>query len=192
VIKSFEHSLKVMMLAYPDLFPTPDYALNHLFLVIGNGYDWWNGVLMERPPDDLCREVEKMLVAGRPEEEIRAMVEKDKETRHPIPSMMKNTIAKLKAAGMDTTGLEGPLVLRDPLRAYPMCEYSKLMKVPENVQDDWLEAAFRALTIAETVPSYDEEEPVKNKKWAKEAREDIERIKASRSTGAGGTSRLAI
>lgn len=42
-----EDTLQFMADFYPDLFPTRKHALDHLFLVIGNGYEWINGELVD-------------------------------------------------------------------------------------------------------------------------------------------------
>lgn len=41
-----EDQLQYMADFYPQLFPTRKHALNHLFCVIGNGFDWVNGELV--------------------------------------------------------------------------------------------------------------------------------------------------
>lgn len=40
-----EDTLQFMADFYPDIFPTRKHALDHLFCVVGNGYDWINGEL---------------------------------------------------------------------------------------------------------------------------------------------------
>lgn len=42
-----EDTLQYMADFYPKLFPTRKHALNQLFCVIGNGYDWVNGELVD-------------------------------------------------------------------------------------------------------------------------------------------------
>ena len=42
-----EDTLQYMADFYPELFPTRKHALNQLFCVIGNGYDWVNGELVD-------------------------------------------------------------------------------------------------------------------------------------------------
>lgn len=41
-----EEQLQYMADFYPQLFPTRKHALNHLFCVLGNGFDWVNGELV--------------------------------------------------------------------------------------------------------------------------------------------------
>lgn len=42
-----EDTLQYMADFYPEIFPTRKHALNQLFCVIGNGYDWVNGELVD-------------------------------------------------------------------------------------------------------------------------------------------------
>lgn len=41
-----EETLQYMADFCSDIFPTRKHALDHLFCVIGNGYDWVNGELV--------------------------------------------------------------------------------------------------------------------------------------------------
>lgn len=41
-----ENTLQCMMDFYPELFPTRQRALDHLFCTIGNGYEWVKGELV--------------------------------------------------------------------------------------------------------------------------------------------------
>ena len=47
IIMKPERTLQMMYNDYPHLFPTRQRALNHLFCVIGNGYEWKNGELVD-------------------------------------------------------------------------------------------------------------------------------------------------
>ena len=42
-----EDTLQYMADFYPELFPTRKHALNQLFCVLGNGYEWINGELVD-------------------------------------------------------------------------------------------------------------------------------------------------
>lgn len=50
-----EDQLQYMADFYPELFPTRKHALNHLFCVLGNGYDWINGELID--DDSICKKI---------------------------------------------------------------------------------------------------------------------------------------
>ena len=50
-----EDQLQYMADFYPELFPTRKHALNHLFCVLVNGYDWINGELID--DDSICKKI---------------------------------------------------------------------------------------------------------------------------------------
>lgn len=43
-----EDTLQYMADFYPDIFPTRKHALNYLFCVTGNGFEWVNGELVDK------------------------------------------------------------------------------------------------------------------------------------------------
>jgi hypothetical protein len=45
-MNKLDKAIKNAMLTYPTVYPTRERFLSHVFLVIGNGYDWNNGVLV--------------------------------------------------------------------------------------------------------------------------------------------------
>ena len=48
-----EQTIQYMYDFYPDLFPNRRYALNHLFLTIGNGMVWHDGQLIDKDFENL-------------------------------------------------------------------------------------------------------------------------------------------
>lgn len=49
---TLEKTLTEMSLRYSDIFPSREDAIHHLFLVLGNGYDWKDGELVDPYPDE--------------------------------------------------------------------------------------------------------------------------------------------
>jgi len=49
-----ENTIQWMMDFYPDIYPTRKHCLNQLFCVIGNGYKWKNGELVDTDPDEFA------------------------------------------------------------------------------------------------------------------------------------------
>lgn len=47
-----ENTIQWMMDFYPDIYPTRKHCLNQLFCVIGNGYKWINGELVDTDKDE--------------------------------------------------------------------------------------------------------------------------------------------
>lgn len=50
-----ENTIQWMMDFYPDIYPTRKHCLNQLFCVIGNGYKWINGELVDADPDEFTK-----------------------------------------------------------------------------------------------------------------------------------------
>lgn len=135
-VMTAEDTLQRMADFYDSIFPTRKHALNHLFCVIGNGYDWIDG----------------RLVDGDDEYESRYKLQ-----RHVKRAEFKgedewNRFHKIYADLHDKTGAEIPFEFN--FSWYPMSEeYSALYTAPENITPDWkaLLEECRQLLIADGV-----------------------------------------
>jgi len=67
---SVERTIEDMIARYPSLFQSRTQALHHLFVVLGCGYEWQNGELVdrhsERRADRIPRSAAKILARHRP------------------------------------------------------------------------------------------------------------------------------
>jgi hypothetical protein len=100
--------------------------LNHLFFVIGNGYDWVNGRLVasESPNSrDIFYQNQKLSR----QDFLKKLGEQDF-----IPN------EALKA---------GKLPPKTQVKAYPISEYSRINTIPDDVQPEWLDLAREALSV---------------------------------------------
>jgi hypothetical protein len=168
-INSLAFRLKEMTLAYPSIFPNEDAAIDHLYLTIGNGYEWKNGALVYEYANDEKSEVRKMLLKGVPEHKIKAWVKKQddifwKKMNENDPSwkMLKKLRDKYK---LDEMVNEPPR----PLEAYTICEYSAIWNVPKNAKPDWVTGAYRAAVFAMTHDAYDKQRTRNNHIWVAKA-----------------------
>jgi hypothetical protein len=147
-----EHIIKVIKL-YPTLFTNRTDVLHHLFCVIGNGYDWKGGRLVaprhqtdRRDPEENIHTYESYIaeyhynadVHKFQEEIFRKIVEDNNERcRYRIDHAEELAL---------TTGTLSYI--------YPLCEYSKMNTVPNNVKPDWLdgcvEMIFTVITTVQT------------------------------------------
>lgn len=100
-----EDTLQYLFDFYGRIFPTRRHALNQLFCVIGNGYDWIDGQLAYYDASDYHSRWE-----------LKEPIERAIEPVGEIPSWMK-------------------------FEWYPLCEYSKINNIPNNITDDWLALA---------------------------------------------------
>lgn len=186
--KSLEFTIKASILAYPSLFQIRGQVLNHLFCVLGNGYDWWDGHIRETCGDEKHEGVQKRLLEGVPEEEIRAWIKsKDDERWERNFADLK---ARLKELGVD---FDPPPLSMHPLTIYPVCDLCEIMKLPDNIRPDWLAGAEEAVALMETHNSFDEAATLKNRSLVPVIRQRIAELKAKlpEAGGAGGRA-LAI
>lgn len=107
-----EATVNALGLRYRDsIFPTRWSVLDHLFCVIGNGFEWKDGLLIER---------------GESEIRLEAYDRGERITFHAKPPKITNGFV-------------------DDDRCYPMCEYSALCCIPDNVDASWLALAHEAV-----------------------------------------------
>lgn len=175
--KSLEFAVRVLLLAYPQLFPTRAHVINHLYFVNGNGYEWFEGRLHEGT-DEKTAAVAKMLLNGDPETWIQKYVEDHDRGRfshlHKVEEELRELSRKFGLPEM------APMVPIEAvsLSIYPVCEYACIANLPEDIRPDWLAGAEEALELIETIPSYDEMDTRENRaKWAPLIRESIQNRK---------------
>ena len=109
-----ENQLQMMMDFYGDIFYTRKACLDHLFCVIGNGYEWENGELVEKEIDErfLRYKFKKDVVHAEPTEHVKCMGE----LRERLRGSDKNE---------DTW--------------YPIAkDYSYICNYPDDIKPDWL------------------------------------------------------
>lgn len=111
-----ETTIQWMFDNYPDLFPDRQKCYDHLFCTIGNGYEWRRGQLVRYDEEDNPKAEEQDYLSYPPmavqsEENVRKYMER---------------MELFKDGGLP----------KSP-RWYPLCEYSKINNVPEDVKPDW-------------------------------------------------------
>jgi len=142
--------------AYPSLFLDEADVLYHLFLIIGNGYRWENGQLTDgiEDPEEVVRSARASFIRmcdtnieeGRDKRDFwakqKALEDEPLEVRQALSRVARERNARKNGEGPDCCVWRDGRVLRR-LSLHP--EYSKLATVPDDVQPDWLDAAFRAI-----------------------------------------------
>lgn len=117
-----EDTLQYMADFYPDIFPTRKHCLNQLFCVIGNGFEWINGELIDN--DDEYSKRYK----------LRKFVQKAK---------FKNEQTWLDHREYYINLYDGDnskIPWRYHFSWYPLHkDFSKLYNYPEDIKDDWKE-----------------------------------------------------
>lgn len=117
-----EDTLQYMADFYPDVFPTRKHALNHLFCVIGNGYEWVNGELVDN--DDIYGKRYK----------LRKPIEKAEFINEEFWKYQRKFYENLYEA------IEEEIPAEYWFKWYPLSrECSKLYNYPDNIKSDWKE-----------------------------------------------------
>lgn len=116
-----EDTLQYMADFYPDIFPTRKHCLDHLFCVIGNGYEWVNGELVD---DD--NKYEKRY-------KLRKQIKKAEFWREENWNHMYKFYHELY--DLDETK---KIPRQYNFSWYPLSrKYSALFTYPEDIKDDW-------------------------------------------------------
>lgn len=162
-----------------------EWALNFLFFTNGNGYKWKKGQLIERtryaPKEadpvewSVQKEVNHFIeirgwMVG--EKEIEKIADQERLKMEEIQS----TLEKRCQPGF---ALSDKVKLTAD-RIYPICEYSKIMNIPEDIQEDWLQVALEAVDML--ISMGNSKENPDNIMYAMKAKEKISKILLKRST----------
>jgi hypothetical protein len=147
---------------YPSLFKDSNWeksrikVLDHLFLTIGNGYEWYDGYLTERVGKKVGRGYKKPEKYG-----------KQKFTQRPDEVFFTKPVYReaswseeMKILIKDNPKFSGLLEMEERSdyipTPYPVCEYSAIITAPDNIRSDWLAGAIET---AEWAKSFHEGPP---------------------------------
>jgi hypothetical protein len=120
-----EDTLQYMTDFYPEIFPTRKHCLDHLFCVVGNGYEWVNGELVD---DD--SEYEKRYI-------LREPIKKAEFKRETNWYRMNKFYSNLYNA-LNDLGEKRSIPMEYKFEWYPLSkEYSALFTYPDDIKDDW-------------------------------------------------------
>lgn len=118
-----EDTLQYMADFYPEIFPTRKHCLDHLFCVIGNGFEWVKGELVDN--DDKYQKRYK----------LRKPIKKAEFWREEHWYQMNEFYNDLH--GLDE---KQKIPMQYNFEWYPLSKkYSALFTYPEDIKDDWKE-----------------------------------------------------
>lgn len=117
-----EDTLQYMADFYPEIFPTRKHALNQLFCVLGNGFDWIDGELVD---DD--NKYEKRYKLIKPITKAEFPNEEDWNRQRKFYEELYEDE-------------ENKIPIKYQFEWYPLCEkLSKLYNYPDDIKPDWKE-----------------------------------------------------
>jgi hypothetical protein len=129
-----------------------------MFLVLGNGYQWLDGRLgiLAAEHDSFEAAIAKMMMEGRPDPEIWSA---SREHMAAIDrSLFDGWQDSVLTKALERTAMRQLPPNPEPFTyTYPLCEFSILVNIPENIRADWWKLWREALEIARDYPSYSPE-----------------------------------
>lgn len=140
-----ERTVRESLTSYPTLFETGGDVLYYLFCIIGNGHEWRNGEIVdefseERKPWTSEREWERFNQHYGENGSVIADLLR--------PKVEEEIVLLQKIVDEVGTRWSDMSVHRKTSSFYPQSHYALLMNVPEDVTDDWHEAAEWAKNLA--------------------------------------------
>lgn len=144
---------------YPTLFKAGNYkkstvsVLNHLFLVIGNGYEWHDGYLCDGELKPYGKEKYNSL--------SRDFFKKRYYSYNRTHKYMYEAIKKKPELFSDVIGETtivkksnnyyyqyGKDIIGYKFSPYPICQYSAILTMPDDVRKDWLKGAIKIVNLS--------------------------------------------
>jgi len=151
---TWERYKAVSMAQYPSLFPEEADLLDHTFFTNGNGLEWYKGQLIDvLHPDEPNKSVEEYAKQGYKHRQKRSTINGWTHSEYDSPDQATARALELerrvhyvkKGFYGDSCRLsaDGKLIRK----IYPICQYSRIMSLPDDIQQDWLEAAWAVLSL---------------------------------------------
>jgi hypothetical protein len=169
----------------PSIFPLGEYSvLEQFFFVNGNGLFWKNGELTEGYTiKEMYKNHEDYTRAAK--ENLEDLIKRAKDLTETVKDseILKegtDAFTELLSSWLSNGYYGPPPDPPDPNHKYnlhPLWERSTIMKLPDNIKDDWLLAAEKALNMIRDGIYVASE---KDKKFLKKARLRVNKLKKSR------------
>lgn len=131
--ESPEQLIGSMLRDWSDIFPYRISVLDHLFCVIGNGYEWLDGALISALQEKPLSQETKDRLRDNSLEQLTKRLEA---TGIEIPDSLR-----VKPPTPDTGG---------PYNFYQICGYSRICRIPADVRPEWLDLAKETANLIRT------------------------------------------
>jgi hypothetical protein len=126
---------------WPTIYQTRIDVINHIFFVIGNGYEWVDGSIICTSPEDATSPFQNHRELVRAKRLARLKASAAAGDKRAIETMQ--IMGKLFEEPTPGPHPDGP----PPYSFYPVCDFSKICHVPDNVTDSWLRVAYGAAVL---------------------------------------------
>lgn len=126
---TLEKPIYFVMVEFSRLFPSRTEVLHHLFYVDGNGYEWKNGELTDGENSKYPKFYNLNANREKPDE--------NQKRRDAVYKKISDFFKKNPdVCSIHTTHLSS---------IYPICQYAKILNLPLDIKDDWIDGAREAL-----------------------------------------------
>ena len=159
-----ETTIQRMFDEYPDLFSTRQECYDFLFCVIGNGYEWRRGQVVEcddefgeddealdyATPHPRAEQTKENIAKRRKEDKDLRNLKRENDLAEGLPDIgpcngfdeegfpMKNSPWAVHHEECDSCRQICPLEVK--MRWYPISEFSLIKRIPADIKPDWKEA----------------------------------------------------
>ena len=220
---TLKNNIRESLLYYPGIFDNALDVLHHMYCVIGNGYEWVNGELVECSGREMSISVKDAInytIAWRlNSENIHSTIESailllDIDEKNPdymklskaLSDRLSNDVTRVVNMTLDIEhrvndfsiatlkdypdsfmcmvrerNLDSARKKMFAWHLYPLCEYSRMCTIPDDVKDDYLAGAEKMIEFIKANPDIHREgDYVRNMEWVRKAEERIAEIRKIR------------
>lgn len=134
-MSSYKYTVKSAIKCYPSLFLYEADVIDHLFFVNGNGYGWHKGQLVgyQNHKESFVEAISHR----KPDETFDSIRENEIKYRKSTSKLF----GEQSSAYYDPSG-------KFAKEIYPICKYACIMNIPDDIRNDWLQAAKLACDLA--------------------------------------------
>ena len=143
---TIKDTIKSMIIMHPRLFPTKLSVYDHLFLTNGNGYRWENGELISEDDEENCSiddGLEALFNNELQYDFLEDYLNATTDSEDIINYFKRRNKEKLELAKVIINYekiINEKLYITNDVVLYPLCEYAKILNIPNDIKDDWKDA----------------------------------------------------
>lgn len=140
---TIKDTIKSMIIMFPRPFPTKLSVYNHLFLTNGNGYRWENGELISEDNEETCSIEDGLEALFNDELQyslLKGYLNVTTDSEDIINYFKRRNKEKFELAKVIVNYekiINEKLYLTDEEELYPLCEYSKILNILDDIKNDW-------------------------------------------------------
>lgn len=143
---TFKDTIKSMIIMHPRLFPTKLSVYDHLFLTNGNGYEWIDGELVSKDDKENCSIDDGLEALFNDElqydflEDYLEVTTDSEDIINYFKRRNKEKLESVKVIVNHEKIINEKLHIINEVNLYPLCKYSKILNIPDDIKDDWKDA----------------------------------------------------